>query len=341
MSLKSQAFRLPKLAVAMPVEFPIDPQDFKANYPSLYATTYSAGEPIPNKIAAMDLAMMLAKVPCRNTRTGCTAATPATRTSTSSSLQDNLSILAGMMLRSQSYDGLPGLQIYGQPRTLFQGAHHLRGQIAVGGPQLAHGGQLVHGGQLALCNEQPAHVGQPFHSAQQSSLLALPPPVTDGPDSLGSTAPSELEVTGAPRLLKCGQGSVAVGPPHGLGSSLSGVNDMIAKMQQHLRPNEHAPDTQKVGSKAKKRAKVAKGKKHTKGASRAAGTRAKAAQGEKQASGNARAKAAQGKNQGAAGPLKRPAAAVIAGLGCSKCRYSQFGCARCKLLLAKHQQQHV
>ena len=47
---------------------------------------------------------------------------------------------------------------------------------------------------------------------------------------------------------------------------------MIAAMQKHLRPSEHALDTRKVRSKAKTRAKARKGKKQAK-----AKTRAKAA----------------------------------------------------------------
>ena len=60
--LRSQLQRMPKLAVMLPVEFPANPQDFKATHPSLYATVYQHEEPIPSKLRPEDLAMMISRV---------------------------------------------------------------------------------------------------------------------------------------------------------------------------------------------------------------------------------------------------------------------------------------
>jgi hypothetical protein len=98
----------------LPQTFPNDVADFKKEFPTWYEAAYSTDEPITSPVAKSVMQQMIATVPCRNTRAGCSAVQP--RSTTSAKQSDVLASLCGALMRtSSSGDMLNNLQIFNRP----------------------------------------------------------------------------------------------------------------------------------------------------------------------------------------------------------------------------------
>ena len=202
-------------------------------------------------------------------------------------------MLANVLMRSQSQEVLPNLQIFGQPRQLFQGQHS-------GHPALGYA----------------PHRTAPPPLPLQTPMLALPPPPQKFQDSPSSSGLTETETSDTVVLHVAEQPPksealqtvalhVAEQPPKSealqtvaVQVTPTSLEANLAAMRQHLRPSTSEPQGKNAKPKKQPRAKQPQGR-----------------------------------------PMKRPAAALVPGgpalvpggpWGCSKCRWSLRGCARCK-----------
>ena len=151
---------------------------------------------------------------------------------------------------------------------------------------------------------RPDYPGRPFQGV--GSMFALPPPPID--DLLGQPRPQDSLSDGTPEppksdsLVPCAAAAGSVAPSSVVQVSRvlhkPSLEEMLKTMQEHLQKG--AP--QKVPKEAPKK-KAASGK-HKKSKPRS--------------------------TKNTAGSMKRPAAAIATGPGCSKCRYSARGCAKCR-----------
>jgi hypothetical protein len=98
----------------LPPTFPNKVADFKTEYPTWYESAYSTHEPIAPPVAQSVMQQMIALVPCRNTRAGCSIV--QTAASTSAKHSDALASLCGALLANKNPSGhmLNNLQIFKQ-----------------------------------------------------------------------------------------------------------------------------------------------------------------------------------------------------------------------------------
>jgi hypothetical protein len=189
----------------LPQTFPNDVADFEKEYPTWYEAAYSTHEPIAPPVAKSVMFQMIATVPCRNARAGCSAVSSS---STSAKQSDLLASLCGALMRSTSSgDVLKNLQIFNRPAL-----QHMAHSQSPSPPAPGTAAVLPPPGQLMLM----AAPAVPAHRVDISQISDSG--FAKAEESLAETAPKQA----------------AEAPPVKAAAVKSSVEDMVLAMKSQL-----------------------------------------------------------------------------------------------------------
>ena len=278
MTLRSAASRTP-LPHDVPKEYPENPLELEATHPLIYRSAYVDGKPVCGytKYSSHEWSGLIARVPCRSTRSGCSTSQPAVRHGAATNQQTNL--LCNLMMKFQQMQQNPFNLTLIPPAARCtpqaEGSSDFRRILTFADTQ-----STISSESSKLSSMPPT----------PRPLLALPPP------PVMPTTPQPLLALPPPTAETGIHTTTAVATPTP-GSTRPSLDHLVSEMQNHLRSSGKSS-----GKKKKKPAR-----KGVAGSKVCAISRP-------------------------AAPMKRPAAAQvreIGRLGCSKCRWSTKGCAKC------------